>query len=84
MSEARNPVSLSDVAVALDIVGMLLNQLTIPVSRSQDFAVTGAVLGELKSFVEKQISAASEPEEAPVATSQSQLDESNDSSSECE
>lgn len=47
--------NLHDVALALEIVGLLLTQLTIPAARSQEFAVVGNVIGELKTFVHNQI-----------------------------
>lgn len=50
-----NQVTLADVAKALDIVGILLGQLTIPAARAQEFAVTNKVLGDLKAFVDAKL-----------------------------
>jgi hypothetical protein len=48
-------VTLADVSKALDLVNMLLNQLTIPATRAQEFAVAGKVLAELKAFVDSKV-----------------------------
>jgi hypothetical protein len=76
MSQEKKELLFDDVAIALDIVGLLLNQLTIPASRAQEFAVTGAVIAELRNFVDAKIkstqAAPAEPsseEEAPSETS---------------
>lgn len=66
MSEAKTQVSLGDVAIALELVGTLLSQITIPASRAQDFAVTTAVLSELKALVDRQINAAADVTQGEV------------------
>ena len=68
MSDEKRELLFSDVSIALEIVGLLLGQLTIPASRAQEFAVTGAVIADLKAFVDSKIKATTEGQEgAPVA-----------------
>lgn len=55
-TEART-IQFEDVAAALEIVGLLLRQLTIPATRADEFAVVSRVLGEIKGFVDSRIAA---------------------------
>lgn len=64
-----------DVSVALEIIGSLLTQITIPATRAQEFAVTGAVLGELKAFVDRKIAEESGATQPAPETSAEQAQE---------
>jgi hypothetical protein len=57
MSEQNtaNQVSLVEVSKALEVVAVLLSQLNIPATRSQEFAITINVLGELKTHVDSKL-----------------------------
>lgn len=53
-NENKN-VTLGDVSQALNVVAVLLGQLTIPATRAQEFAVAINVLGELKTMVDSKL-----------------------------
>ncbi len=76
MTDGRKEVLFSDVAIALDIVLLLFNQLNIPAARAQEFAITTSVLTEVKKFVDEKLqkdSSAQDPnEEALSAASNSE------------
>jgi hypothetical protein len=51
----KKEITLPEVSKAIEIVGVLLNQITIPANRAQEFALLTSTLGELKSFVDGKI-----------------------------
>lgn len=53
-NENKN-VTLGEVSQALNVVALLLGQLTIPATRAQEFAVAINILGELKSMVDSKL-----------------------------
>lgn len=66
-NENKN-VTLGEVSQALNVIAVLLGQITIPATRSQEFAVAINVLGELKAMVDSKLNPPQEPvQEAQVA-----------------
>lgn len=70
MSDGKKEVLFSDVAIALDIISLLIHQINIPAARAQEFAITTSVLAELKAFVEKQMQEGAEATGTSDTTSQ--------------
>lgn len=53
-SDTKN-VTFSEVSRALNVIAVLLGQLTIPATRSQEFAIAINILGELKAMVDAKL-----------------------------
>lgn len=51
----KREITLEEAAEALDIVTALLDQLSIPATRAQEFALLNATLADLKGFVASKI-----------------------------
>lgn len=62
----KKEISLDEVSRSIEVVGILLSQLSIPASRAQEFALLGNTLGELKAFVDGQMSQAKQAAEGAV------------------
>lgn len=59
----KKEISLDEVSRSIEVVGILLSQLSIPASRAQEFALLGNTLGELKAFVDGQLAQAKQAAE---------------------
>jgi len=50
----KREVSLAEMSQAIDLVGLLMAQVSIPGSKAGDWSAAGRVLGDLKAFLDHE------------------------------